>query len=201
MNDQLVLVQNRIISISKSLIGEEEIPSNAGFKNNINNQFGNPMDFLVAMKSVGWYIGAPWCAATGIWVFEQAYADAPSILGRLRRLVSLNSQQMGRNFHADPIWPTSATEIIPGSLLIYGEGDSATAGHTEIDVDDPTLSQSITSGEYNIVAGNTIPAGNPGNMREGYIVATHTHTMGQPHSTLGLNFIRAIHPLPLDYQF
>lgn len=191
MNDQLVLVQNRIISISKSWIGQEEIQPNKGFKD---------PDFEAFIMTSDWIAPDPWCAALAIATWLKAYEDSPVLLARIKKLISLNSQQMGRNFHTDPIWPTSTTEIIPGSMIIYAEGDSYTSGHTEVDVDDPQITPSTTSG-FKVVAGNTIPAGNPGNMREGYIVATHNHILGQPHSTLGLNFVRAIHPLPLDYQF
>ena len=78
-------------------------------------------------------------------------------------------------------------------MVIYGDGDSATVGHigVVIGVDDDEIT-------YHTIEGNTIPKGNPGDQREGYIVATHTHQVGLPHCVTGLNLIRFIHPMDPD---
>ena len=47
---------------------------------------------------------------------------------------------------------------------------------------------------------NTIPDGNPGDMREGYIVATHTHATNKPHAQKGLNLIRFIYAINEDTE-
>jgi hypothetical protein len=120
----------------------------------------------------------------------EAYSPYTELLGKASKLFSLNSQQMGRNFHADPVWPTSTTVPVVGAIVIFEEGDSSTLGHTGVVIE--VMDDGIT---YRTEEGNTIPNGNPGNMREGYIVAQHKHIVGQPHSVTGLNLIRFIHPI------
>ncbi len=177
------MINDEIAAKAMSYLGQTEIQPNLGF---------NDPDYQAKIIATGWLKGEPWCAAAAIIDWTEAYEIYPdSPLGaKAKRLYSLGSQVMGNNFHADPIWPTSTTVPVVGSIVIYGDGDSTTSGHTGVvvGVDDDGIT-------YHTVEGNTIPDGNPGDQREGYIVAQHTHKVGTPHSITGLNLIRFIHPM------
>jgi len=175
------MIGESIATIAQSYDGQQEITPNQGFT--------DPA-YAAKIISTGWQKGEPWCAAAAIVDWTEAYTPYPDLAAKARRLYSLNSQQMGRNFHADPVWPTSTTVPTVGSIAIYGDGDSTVTGHTGIVIE--VMPDGVT---YRTEEGNTIPTGNPGNMREGYIVAQHTHVVGQPHSVTGLNLIRFIHPI------
>jgi len=175
------MIGEKIVSIAKSYDGQQEIPSNAGFKDPI---------YAAKIRAIGWQVGSPWCAAAAIVSWTEAYGPYPVLAAKAKKLYSLNSQEMARNFHADPIWPTSTSVPLLGAMVIYGEGDSTVSGHTGIVIE--VLPDGKT---YRTEEGNTIPAGNPGNVREGFIVAQHTHILGQPHSVTGLNLIRFIYPI------
>lgn len=178
------MIQDTIISIAKTYIGNEEIKSNQGFKDK---------GFESEMKSVGWYVNGSWCAFLGILIWTKSYENYPKTLAHAKRLFSGNSQEMARNFHADASWPTSTNVPKVGSLVIWGDGDSTKLGHTGI-----VIAVSNDGIHFTTIEGNTIPDGNPGDEREGYIVASHTHATNKPHSIKGLNLIRFIHAINED---
>lgn len=182
------MIGQDISQIAQGYLGQEEIPSNAGFKD---------PEFAAEMNTTDWYKGAPWCAFLAILVWRKAYASFPNMLHWINSWMIGNSQQMARNAHADPTWPTSTTEPIIGAMAIFGDVGSTIAGHTAcavINIDPDGI-------HYTTVEGNTRPAGNPGNVAEGYIVATHIHTIGAPHPTSGLEFIRFILPINQNSQY
>lgn len=175
------MIGQDIATIIQAYDGEQEIPSNQGFRN---------PQLEADLKSVGWAVNEPWCAFLGILGWTKAYTPFPDTLHWANRLFSGNSQQMARNFHADPTWPTSTHTPKIGALCIWGDGDSTVTGHTGtvVAVDDDGI-------HFTTEEGNTIPDGNPGNVREGYVVARHKHVVGAPHTLKGLNFIRFIWPV------
>lgn len=145
------------------------------------------------MKAIGWEKGDEWCAASAILDWKKGYAAKPAIWAIAKKLVSLNSQQMACNFHADPVWPTSTHIPKLGAMVIWQEGNSAVSGHCGIVV-------AINGNQFTSVEGNTTsltkPNPNPHmSEREGWTVAAHTHTIGLPHSTLGLNLDRFIYAI------
>jgi hypothetical protein len=175
-------IGDTIAQIAKSYVGQQEIVPNQGFKD---------PTYAAKIKATGWTAPEPWCAAAAKVVWMQAYtALNPAMGAKAMHLYSLNSQEMGRNFHADPVWPTSTTVPTVGSIVIFGDGNSTVTGHTGIVIG--VEPDGIT---YHTVEGNTVPDGFTGNLREGFIVATHTHKVGMPHSVTGLNLIRFIHPM------
>lgn len=179
------MIGQKISDIIQTYDGQEEIKSNQGFVTH---------SFEDEMTGVGWEKGEPWCSFLGILGWTKAYTSYPTTLAWAKTLFSGNSQQMARNFHADPTWPTSTTTPQIGALCIWGDGDSEVSGHTGtvIAVDDDGIN-------FTTEEGNTVPPGNPGNEREGFIVAKHIHSLGLPHSETGLNFIRFILPVePTD---
>ncbi len=175
-------IGNTIAQIAKSYNGQQEITPNNGFKD---------PTYGAKIAATGWEKNQPWCAAAAIVVWTEAYAAVNPALGaKAKHLYSLNSQRMAHNFHADPVWPTSTTVPTVGSMVIFAEGDSTLMGHTGIVI--AVDADGIT---YHTEEGNTIPDGFTGNLREGFIVATHTHKVGMPHSATGLNLLRFIHPM------
>ena len=150
-------------------------------------------DYQADMTSVGWEMGDEWCAASAILDWKKGYADNPDVWAHAKNLVSLNSQQLARNFHADPVWPTSADVPKLGAIVIWQAGDSSTQGHAGIVV-------AINGNQFTSVEGNTtsavVPNPNPGaSEREGWTVATHVHNIGLPHSSLNLNLDRFIYAI------
>lgn len=174
------MIGEDIRDITIATDGVQEIQPNQGF---------NDPDFEARIKATGWEQGQPWCAASAIADWKDAYRQYPNLYAKASRLYSLNSQQMAINFHADPVWPTSTTTPEVGAMVIFGEGESTVSGHTGIVI------EVLPDNQYRTEEGNTIPPGNPGNQREGYCKAQHVHTIGLPHSDSGLNFIRFILPI------
>ena len=187
------MIGDLIAQIAQTYLGDEEIQPNQGFKN---PQLQDEMDNLVTPDGP-WVAPDPWCAALGCIVWTKAYTQMgyTDLLDKLQQhLFSLNSQNMLRKCHADPVWPTGMVPKV-GAMAIYGDGDSTTSGHTACAV----IAVDAEGINYQTVEGNTIPDGNPGNQSEGYIVATHWHSVNKPHSVTGLNLLRFIYPMePTD---
>ncbi|MXV50316.1 CHAP domain-containing protein [Pedobacter sp. HMF7647] len=176
-----MMIGLQIAQIAMSFDGQQEIQPNMGFRD---------PSYAAKIYATGWQKGEPWCAAAAIVDWTEAYAAVPELAGKARSLYSLNSQQMAENFHKDPVWPTSTTVPVVGSMAIFADGNSTTSGHTAVVIE--VMPDGIT---YRTEEGNTIPANATGNQREGYIVAQHVHQVGRPHSVTGLNLLRFIHPL------
>lgn len=149
-------------------------------------------NYEAEMKTVGWTPGDEWCAAAAILDWKKGYSDYPDVWKHAKNLVSLNSQEMARKFHADPLWPTSTDIPKLGAMVVWQEGTSAISGHCGIVV-------GINGNLFTSVEGNTTSDTKPnpsgGSEREGWTVATHTHTLGRPHVTLGLNLDRFIYAI------
>ena len=148
-------------------------------------------EYQAEMASVGWEMGDEWCAAAAILDWKKGYADNPGVWRHASRLVSLNSQQLAKNFHADPVWPTSTHVPKLGAFVVWQEGNNAIEGHCGIVVE-------INGNEFTSVEGNTTSSAEP-DQREGWTVAKHTHTIGLPHSTLGLNLDRFVYAIESYY--
>lgn len=154
-----------------------------------NNGWTNKAYEADMVKLTGWYHSAEWCAAAAILDWKKGYANRPDMLGHINRLVSLNSQAMADNFHADPIWPTSSTVPKLGAIVVWAQGDSRTMGHTGVVVWIAADGKSFVS-----VEGNTSSPDQP-DIRSGWTLAKHTHIIGLPHSSLKLNLDRFIYAI------
>ncbi len=145
------------------------------------------------MLAIGWERGDEWCAAAAILDWKKGYANYPDLWARALRLVSLNSQQMARNFHADPVWPTSTNVAKVGAIVVWQAGNSLTEGHCGIVI--AVNGNQFTSVEGNTIS-DTIPNPTPGaSEREGWTVAQHTHTIGLPHYINNLNLDRFVYAI------
>jgi hypothetical protein len=179
------MIANDIVNLANqyAAAGITEIQPNNGWQPNA--KFPTYEQDMVNLT--GWYHGAEWCSAQAILTWKKAYAGNAIMLGIINRLVSLNSQAMGNQFHADKYWPTSSNVPQLGTIVIWALGDSLTTGHAGIVT-------AINGSTFTSVEGNTsLP--NAGNEREGWTVASHIHTIGLPHSTFNLNLSRFIYPL------
>jgi hypothetical protein len=157
-----------------------------------NNGWTDP-GYQADMQSIGWEKGDEWCAAAAILSWKKGYASNLDVWQRAANLVSLNCQEMARQFHADPVWPTSVDVPVPGAIAVWQAGDSAVEGHCGIVI-------SINGDIFITVEGNTTSETKPNpdptaSVRDGWTVAAHSHTVGQPHSSLGLNLVRFIYAI------
>ena len=139
------------------------------------------------MVSIGWVPGDEWCAASIKLTWKKGYADNPGVWAHASHLISLNSQQMAKNFHADPVWPTSIHVPKLGAIAVWQEGESLTQGHCGIVV-------AVNGNQFTTVEGNTSSPSMP-SIRNGWTVAAHTHTLGLPHVVNGLNFDRFVYAI------
>ena len=145
------------------------------------------------MESIGWESGEEWCAAAAILDWKKGYAANPELWAIAHRLVSLNSQGMANNFHADPVWPTSTNVPKLGAMVVWQAGDSTVSGHCGIVV-------AINGNQFTSVEGNTTSPTRPNPVpgmteADGWTVAAHTHTIGLPHSTMNLNLDRFVYAI------
>lgn len=175
MND---LIQ-RIVDKAKAFLAQHitEIQVNKGFTDKV---------YQKLITGVGWYVGGEWCAFSAILVWQQCLA--PEVWAVFKKLASGNSQQMARNCHAHPYWPTG---LIPkvGCIVIWQDGDSTISGHTGLCTWVSADSKTFTTAE-----GNTSSPDKP-ETRTGWTYAEHTHLTGQPHRVVGFNLYRCIYPL------
>ncbi len=171
------MYSENIVAISNGYVAQNlvEIQPNNGWTDKI---------FQAKMLAIGWNFGDEWCADSTILVWKEAYITAPQIWAIARRLMSANAQTTGRNFHADPIWPTSTTIPKLGALAVWQSGDSLIYGHIGIVVWISEDGKTFATAE-----GNTSSSSQP-EIRTGWTYAIHQHTVGAPHSITGLNFIR-----------
>lgn len=158
-----------------------EIQVNAGFTD---------QDYQAEITKVGWYTGGEWCAFSAMLAWKQGYinnthAEIWGYFWQMQNGEGGNSQQLANNAHNDHFWPTGLTPQ-PGAIIVWQAGDSHTEGHTGLCIE-------VDGDNYTTLEGNSIPPGNPGDEAHGYTIAKHVHTMGQPHSSLGLNFYRAVY--------
>lgn len=161
-----------------------EISPNIGFTNKI---------YQAAIRLVGWYSTGEWCAFSAILACKNGYLanGHPEIWDYFHRLDSGNSQQMARKCMADKFWPTGRTPRV-GAVIVWQMGDSFDTGHTGlcIAVDPDGI-------HYTTLEGNSTDPTKPNpagaSEREGWTIGKHVHIIGAPHSSNGLNYLRAIY--------
>lgn len=173
-------IQDEIVQIANGLVKRNltEIQPNLGWTDK---------DFQNQMQQIGWVRGDEWCADSCILVWKTAYANVhPEIWAIARKMLSANSQLIAKNFHSDPIWPTSTKLPKLGAICIWQDGNSLTTGHAGIVI------AINADGSFVTAEGNTSSTQFP-DIRTGWTYATHTHLVDAPHSLTGLNFLRFIY--------
>ena len=145
--------RRRIITFAKTLVGQEELAGNIGFKSRKLQEL---------MEEVGWKRGDQWCVyfAKMIW-----YNMAPERLKPLvLKLVSGNSQQAYKNILEDKTGAFIVSKYPRrGDMVIwqyYDNGSPTWKGHAGI-------VQDVKSDVFDTIEGNTNVAGS----RTGFIVA------------------------------
>ena len=172
------MIADEIIKIATAYAyaGIKEIEPNQGFTDK---------NYQKDILGVGWYPSAEWCAFSAILDWKKGYVNNPEIWAKFNLLKSGNSQEMLKNCRRDVFWPTGEIPR-PGCIVIWQNGNSFVSGHAGVCI-------GVNGNHFTTVEGNTIPAGNPGNEREGYTIAVHVHTLGLPHVQSGLNYDRSIY--------
>lgn len=163
----------KIISIAKSYIGQQELQPNLGFKDTA---------FLAKMVARGWEKGQAWCSYFAKQVWVEAYADDARLLAKVKACGSGGAVNTLENYHADGTFTVNKTPV-PGAIVIFEEGNGPN-GHAGI----------VTAVSGNIfltVEGNT----NTDGSRDGYEVAAKSHQLDAPFKPAGLNIAGFIHPL------
>ena len=168
------MITDKIVSVAKSYVGQEEVRENVSFKD---------PNFLAKMKSVGWYIGAPWCAFLAKLIWEEAFSAAdPTALSLVKNYSSGSAIETYHNYATSKQFHVSQQPTL-GSVVIWEEGNGP-AGHAGVVVG------IIDANTIQTVEGNT----NTDGSREGYITAIKTRKINIPHNA-GLNLVGFVHPI------
>lgn len=170
-------LQESIITVARSYVGQKEKAGNRGFQDAL---------FEQKMKLVGFQFGWAWCALAT----ELILREAASLVGMepLRRLLAENFSagaiQNLTNFKGLPYF-TIYRKLVgftpkPGDVVVWQKGAS-TMGHMGIVV------AVEPNGYFRSVEGNTSAGGI--NNRDGDVVAEKRHLLGQAYKPNGLNII------------
>lgn len=163
---------DRVIRISKSIVGQKEITGNAGFKD---------PDFEKRMKEVGWKKGESWCAYTGELIWKTAFGKEHPLYTEIDKCFSATAVGTFNNFKKSLHFKNG---LVPkkGALAIWQHG-SSWQGHLAV-----TIAE-MSRPYFGTVEGNTNAAGG----REGVEVATKTRQTGEPFKIKGLNLLGFIY--------
>jgi CHAP domain len=169
------MIADKIISIAKSYIGEQEILGNKGFKD---------ASFQKDMEAVGWKYGDAWCASFAKMVYLKAYAGTD--LGRLLANL-MNPSALGTYYNiAHEGTLVTQSSPVPGAIVIFKEGTDPAKheGHAGIVTD-------RMGNQFKSIEGNT---SDRADIRDGYVVAEKLHILYQPLNPTGLNIVGFIIP-------
>lgn len=120
------MINNVIVEVASSYIGEQEVSGNKGFLD---------PKFEVEMSSVGWTLGQAWCAYFGELVWRKAYKQVGKDIDvKLNNLFTASAVGTLSNFKKKSTFIISKTPI-RGSLAIwqhYSNGVAGWQGHVGI---------------------------------------------------------------------
>ncbi len=170
-------IQDKIISVARCYIGQQEILGNKGFK--------DPA-LEAKMKAAGWHIGDAWCALLAEIIWKEAFGETSEYWNQFNKLFSASSLSTYYNFAHAAGYKVASTPV-PGAIVIWKHGTDPAKweGHTGV----VTV---VADGVFHSVEGNT--SGTDPNIREGYIVAEKPHKLGLAPQEHGLNIVGFIHP-------
>jgi hypothetical protein len=167
-----------IVEAAKYYVGYTETAGNKGFTN---------ASFEKELKSVGWYVGAPWCAFFVKLIWRKAYRNSPELLAKVNSLLNGSTQQTYNNLVKDGTFEVSDTPAI-GALVIWQHGNT-NSGHTGI-----VKSFNLETNTMEVIEGNTNASGS----REGDRVAIKLRTISRVEKGTGLNLKGFIHPIEVS---
>jgi hypothetical protein len=170
-------IDEKIIDVAKSYIGQTEIKGNKGFID---------PDFEDLMRSVGFQTNHAWCSYFAELVWRQAYAHDPAALAIIKKLFSGSSYRTLRNFEKAGYKAEKTARA--GSIVIWRKKrnwEYSRFGHVGICIE-------VGDDYFKTVEGNTNAAGS----REGETVAMKTRKYSFQKEN-GLELAGFIHPIVL----
>ncbi len=162
------MIEQKIVQIAGSYVGQQEISGNKGFK--------NPA-FQKKMQDCGWQINNAWCSFFAELVWKEAYGKSNPLYNTLDRLFSPSAVATFGNFKGHPTNFKTGDKPKVGALVVwrYGNGWQGHIGIVE----------SIDKNTFVSIEGNTNKDGG----REGIEVARKHRSLGMPFRKQGLNLI------------
>lgn len=159
---------SKIVIIAKTYLGQEEISPNKSFKDE---------NFLNEIKSVGWYIGAPWCLFFCRLVWKKSNQDITRISAS--SMVTMEQATKDKNWHVEP--KIGAIAI----FRMFKNGKPTNQGHG-------CIVSELTEKGYDTIDGNTSEK----NGREGIMVAERFRTLNAESWTKkdGLRLMGFVYP-------
>lgn len=169
-------IADKIVSIARGYIGQQELPGNSGFKD---------AEFLKKMKAIGWYPGASWCCFFYKLVWMEAYADEPDVLKLVKKYHNGSCHETYHNYRASPEFKVRDYPVLgAGVLFQHGKGPSGHAG---------VVPEIIGSYSFHSVEGNTNSTGG----REGIEVYEQPNRRLHLPFSNGLNILGFVHPIEI----
>lgn len=172
-------INDEIVSIAQSYLGQEEIRGNKGFKQE---------DFELKMKAMGWQMDQAWCAYFAELVWKEAYQQWDATLfSRLDKLFSAGAVATYNNFKKAKDFMCNQVPK-PGALVVwqsYVSGAPHWSGHVGI-----VETASVNKGIFTAIEGNT----NDNGEREGFEVARKNRTINFIKKQNGLVLLGFVHP-------
>ena len=166
-----MILEERIVDIAQSFIGQEELPNNSGFK--------DPW-FEEAMKSVGWEMDQSWCAYFPKYVWTEAYADDEETLDLIDKYFVGHAVASFYNFRKSEEFAVRQVPVI-GAIAVWKHGFTMN-GHMGIVT-------SFTTVDFETVEGNTH---NEGEL-EAKEVADRFRMLNMPHAEDAMNLLGFIY--------
>lgn len=165
-----------IVAASRYYIGYREKKGNKGFLS---------ASFEKEMKSIGWYLGAPWCMFFVKLIWRKAYKNDERLLDVVNRMLNGSALMSLNNIKNNGTFTVSDTPV-PGAIVIWRLGNS-TSGHAAIVMPYEGVNT------FKTTEGNTNDHGS----REGEVVAEKLRTLTRAFKAEGLNLVGFIHPIEL----
>lgn len=163
----------KIISVAKSYIGQEETKGNSGFKSSW---------FQTIMAKMGWQKYQSWCAYSAKAVWYNAFLECDPIGAKLilkyangSAVGTYNNFAKSKEFHVQK-------EPALGALVIFSEG-SGPFGHEGVVT-------RLGKGKFSFASGNTTKAGS----REGTIFLEKDQLLNKSFNPHGLNIVGFVNP-------
>src|SRR4051812_34602303 len=113
---------DKILSIAKSYVNQEEKPNNSGFK--------DPA-FQKKMENIGWYKGAPWCAFLARLIWHEAFkAEDPAGAALVDKYSNGSALGSYHNYAASKEFHVQQKPVV-GALVMWKEGNGP-SGHAGV---------------------------------------------------------------------
>lgn len=173
------MTTDKIVSIARSYVGQDEIPPNMGFKD---------PKFDAKMRAVGFINTYAWCSLFAKLVWLESISDQLVLEAKIRRL--LGPSALGTLHNVVQAGGFTISQVpTEGAIVIWKHGTDPNGyeGHAGI-----VVSVDADCVHFKSVEGNTSPT-DP-NERNGGTCAEKTHALHLPPNPHGLNLKGFIYP-------